>query len=196
MLRLAARSARRWPAAVPGIELHAVDIDPAAVRCARRNLPAAHVYQGDLYQPLPAGAARPGRRAGRDRALRAHRVDPADAPGGPRPRAARPPWTAARTGSTCCAGSLAEAAPWLAPGGHLLTETGEDQVDAALAEFARHGLTARTSPPPTAAPPSSSAAAPADHARTAAARCAAPGAVRPAAPAVTDAGARLSGQAS
>jgi release factor glutamine methyltransferase len=37
-------------------EVHAVDIDPAAVRCARRNLTAAggRVYQGDLYAPLPA----------------------------------------------------------------------------------------------------------------------------------------------
>ena len=41
-------------AAVGGIELHAVDLDPAAVRSARRNLPGAQVHQGDLYQPLPA----------------------------------------------------------------------------------------------------------------------------------------------
>jgi release factor glutamine methyltransferase len=36
-------------------ELYAVDIDPAAVRCARRNLAGtnARVYQGDLYAPLP-----------------------------------------------------------------------------------------------------------------------------------------------
>jgi release factor glutamine methyltransferase len=41
---------------VPGIELHATDIDPVAVRCARRNLPpAAHVYLGDLDAPLPPG---------------------------------------------------------------------------------------------------------------------------------------------
>jgi len=38
------------------VELHAVDIDPAAVRCARRNLTGAggRVYQGDLCEPLPA----------------------------------------------------------------------------------------------------------------------------------------------
>ena len=37
-------------------ELHAADIDPAAVRCARRNLAArgGRVYEGDLYQPLPS----------------------------------------------------------------------------------------------------------------------------------------------
>ena len=41
---------------VPGIELHATDIDPVAVRCARRNLPlGARVYLGDLDAPLPAG---------------------------------------------------------------------------------------------------------------------------------------------
>ena len=37
-------------------ELHATDIDPAAVTCARRNVAdvGGHVYQGDLYEPLPA----------------------------------------------------------------------------------------------------------------------------------------------
>jgi release factor glutamine methyltransferase len=39
-------------AAVQHIELHAVDVDPAAVVCARRNI-GGHVYQGDLYDPLP-----------------------------------------------------------------------------------------------------------------------------------------------
>jgi len=43
-------------AALGRAELHAADIDPAAVACARRNLAAAggRVYAGDLYQPLPA----------------------------------------------------------------------------------------------------------------------------------------------
>ena len=41
-------------AAVEGAEVHAADVDPAAVRCARQNLPAGRVYQGDLYEPLPA----------------------------------------------------------------------------------------------------------------------------------------------
>jgi len=40
--------------ALGGAELHAADIDPAAVRCARRNLPGGHVYEGDLYAPKPA----------------------------------------------------------------------------------------------------------------------------------------------
>jgi release factor glutamine methyltransferase len=39
-------------AAVPGVELHAADVDPEAVRCARHNL-GARVHQGDLYAALP-----------------------------------------------------------------------------------------------------------------------------------------------
>jgi release factor glutamine methyltransferase len=40
-------------AAVPGVEVHAADVEPAAVRCARRNLPGAQVHEGDLFEPLP-----------------------------------------------------------------------------------------------------------------------------------------------
>jgi release factor glutamine methyltransferase len=38
--------------AVPGIELHSCDLDPAAVACARRNVPRAHL--GDLLDAVPA----------------------------------------------------------------------------------------------------------------------------------------------
>ncbi|MGZ4668447.1 MAG: putative protein N(5)-glutamine methyltransferase [Blastococcus sp.] len=43
-------------AAVGGLELHAADIDPAAIACARRNLAAVggRAYAGDLFEPLPA----------------------------------------------------------------------------------------------------------------------------------------------
>ncbi len=42
-------------AALDPAELHAADIGPVAVRCARRNLaPHGHVYTGDLFDPLPA----------------------------------------------------------------------------------------------------------------------------------------------
>ena len=42
-------------AALTRVEVYAVDIDPAAVRCARRNLAACggQAYEGDLYEPLP-----------------------------------------------------------------------------------------------------------------------------------------------
>ena len=38
------------------VELHAADVDPVAVRCARRNLEpvGGRVHQGDLYAALPA----------------------------------------------------------------------------------------------------------------------------------------------
>src|SRR5690606_31702571 len=35
-------------------ELHAADVDPAAVACARTNLPTAQVHAGDLWDALPA----------------------------------------------------------------------------------------------------------------------------------------------
>jgi release factor glutamine methyltransferase len=38
-----------------GVELVACDVEPAAVRCARENIePAGSVYEGDLYDALPA----------------------------------------------------------------------------------------------------------------------------------------------
>lgn len=37
----------------PDLEVHAADLDPAAVECARRNL-GANVHAGDLYAALPA----------------------------------------------------------------------------------------------------------------------------------------------
>ncbi len=35
------------------VEVHAADLDPAAVACARLNLPPARVHEGDLYLALP-----------------------------------------------------------------------------------------------------------------------------------------------
>jgi len=40
-------------AARPDLEVHAADLDPAAVACARRNLPPDRVHEGDLYAALP-----------------------------------------------------------------------------------------------------------------------------------------------
>ena len=40
-------------AASPDIEIWASDIDPVAAACARRNLPADRVLQGDLFAALP-----------------------------------------------------------------------------------------------------------------------------------------------
>ncbi|MFJ4210098.1 putative protein N(5)-glutamine methyltransferase [Paenarthrobacter sp. NPDC089675] len=40
-----------------GCELYAADIDPVAVKCARRNIEprGGQVFQGDLFEPLPRG---------------------------------------------------------------------------------------------------------------------------------------------
>jgi len=111
------------------IEVYAVDVDPAAVRCARRNLAAigGQVFEGDLYQPLPD-------------ALRG-RVDilVANAPYVPTeairlmPAEARihEPRVALDGGSdgldvlrrVACGAPL-----WLAPGGFMLVETSERQA--------------------------------------------------------------------
>jgi release factor glutamine methyltransferase len=40
-------------AAEPLVEVYAADLDPDAVRCARRNLPADRVFEGDLFDVLP-----------------------------------------------------------------------------------------------------------------------------------------------
>ena len=104
----------------PRIELHACDIDQAAVACAARNLRAAggQVHAGDLYEALPGAAARArhgdrgqcslraerggGAHAGRGqdaraaaragrRSRRARRAPPRGARGGPVAHAWRPP---------------------------------------------------------------------------------------------------------
>ncbi|GII26355.1 putative protein N(5)-glutamine methyltransferase [Planosporangium mesophilum] len=135
----AALAAARVPA-----ELYAVDIDPVAVRCAHRNVATAggRVYQGDLYEPLPA-------------ALRG-RVDvlianvpyvPTDEVGLLPPEArVHEPRVALDGGADGLdvLRRVAAAAPrWLAPGGHLLVETSERQAPRAVEAFAGSGLTPR-----------------------------------------------------
>jgi release factor glutamine methyltransferase len=131
-------------AALGHIELHAADIDPAAVRCARRNVAAVGglVYQGDLYAPLPA------RLRGRVAILAANvPYVPTGEVGLLPPEARVHEPRAALDGGADGLGVLrrvAAAAPlWLAPGGHLLTETSEDQAPLAAAALARDGLIPR-----------------------------------------------------
>lgn len=126
------------------IELYATDVDPAAVRCARRNLAAtgAKVYQGDLYRPLPASLL--------------GRVDVlvANAPYVPTAAIALMP-TEARLheprvaldggadGLDVLRRVVAEAPGWLAPGGHLLFETGGIQAPHAVELASAASLAAR-----------------------------------------------------
>ena len=131
-------------AAVDRAEVHAADIDPAAVRCARRNLAAVggRVYQGDLYQPLPAAL-----RGRVDILLANVPYVPAGEVGLLPPEARDFEARAALDGGPDGLGVLrrvAKGAPgWLAPGGHLLSEISERQAGAAAAALTRAGLAAR-----------------------------------------------------
>ena len=129
-------------AAVDRAEVHAADIDPAAVRCARQNLPGGHVYQGDLYEPLPA------RLRGRVTVLTANvPYVPTGEIGFLPPEARAHEPLVALDGGTDGLGVLrrvtAAAPVWLAPGGHLLVEASERQAPLAEAAFTASGLTAR-----------------------------------------------------
>jgi release factor glutamine methyltransferase len=131
-------------AALGPVELHAADIDPVAVECARRNI-AGHggrVHRGDLYEALP------GELRGRVGILAANVPYVPTAEVGLLPAEAREhePLTALDGGADgldVLRRVASDAAAWLAPGGCLLTETGERQAPAVLDAFARAGLTPR-----------------------------------------------------
>ena len=121
-------------------ELHAADLDPAAVRCAHRNVPG-HVHEGDLYRALPAG-------------LRG-RVDilVANAPYVPTDAVALMPPEArlhephlaldgGPDGLDIARRVVTEAPDWLAPGGHLLIETSERQAPVLIRAATGAGMTA------------------------------------------------------
>jgi release factor glutamine methyltransferase len=131
-------------AALGRVELHAADIDPAAVRCARRNVVAVggQVYQGDLYQPLP------GTLRGRVDILVANvpyiptdsiRLLPPEA----RLHEPMVALDGGADGLDVLRRVAAEAALWLAPGGHLLVETSERQAARATEIVASSGLIPR-----------------------------------------------------
>jgi release factor glutamine methyltransferase len=131
-------------AALGRADLHAADLDPAAVRCARRNVTAAggQVYEGDLYQPLP------GTLRGRVDILAANvpyiptgeiRLLPPEA----RVHEARAALDGGPDGLDVLRRVAASAADWLAPGGHLLVETSERQAPRAVGTIAGCGLNPR-----------------------------------------------------
>ncbi len=129
-------------AAVDRVELHAADVDPAAVRCARRNVAAGQVYEGDLFEPLLA-------------TLRG-RVDVlvANAPYVPTEELGLMPAEARRheprvaldggpDGLDVLRRVTVDAPPWLRPGGHLLVETSERQASRIVETFTQVGLIPR-----------------------------------------------------
>ncbi|WP_028653041.1 putative protein N(5)-glutamine methyltransferase [Nocardioides halotolerans] len=123
----------------PGVEVHAVDIDPAAVSCARHNLPPERVLQGDLYDALPAR-------------LRGEvDVVVANAPYVPTEAIALMPREArdherlvaldgGPDGLAVQRRVIAEAPAWLRPGGHVLVETGRSQLDGTRSALVAAGL--------------------------------------------------------
>jgi release factor glutamine methyltransferase len=110
-------------------ELYAVDIEPAAVRCARHNIAeaAGQVYLGDLYTPLPAALR------GRVGVLVANApYVPTEAiallPPEARDHEPRVALDGGTDGAALHRRVAAGALEWLAPGGRLLIETSERQA--------------------------------------------------------------------
>lgn len=128
-------------AVVPGLEMYAADIDPAAVHNARRNLDPERVFEGDLYDALPRSLL--------------GRVDAivANAPYVPTEAIAMmPPEARLHEPAVALDGGkdgldvqhrVAAGAPdWLAPGGRLLIETSVSQAPKTMALMTAAGLIA------------------------------------------------------
>src|SRR5690349_24823574 len=127
-----------------GVELHAADLDPAAVACARRNVTPAggHVYAGDLFSALPDSLR------GRIGVLICNAPyvptsEIAFMPGEARDHEALMALDGGTDGLAVLRRVAADAPAWLAPGGVLLVETSERQAPAMAAAMDAAGLAAR-----------------------------------------------------
>ncbi|WP_165350364.1 putative protein N(5)-glutamine methyltransferase [Xylanimonas protaetiae] len=126
------------------VELHAADLDPAATACAAENLApfGGAVHTGDLYAALPPGLR------GRVDLLLCHAPYVPTAAIALLPPEAREhePLTAldgGPDGLEVLRRAIGEATAWLAPGGTLLFELGDErQRTTAQALLAREGLRA------------------------------------------------------
>ncbi|MEU8932281.1 putative protein N(5)-glutamine methyltransferase [Streptomyces sp. NPDC048409] len=131
-------------AALGNAELHAADIEPAAVDCARRNLApyGGNAHLGDLFDALPAALrGRVGILAANVPYVPSGEVAllPAEA----RDHEPLAALDGGGDGLDVLRRVAAGAPEWLAPGGCVLVETSERQADAAVRAFAAAGLTAR-----------------------------------------------------
>lgn len=123
-------------------ELHSADLDPAEVRCARRNVGSnGRVYEGDLYDPLPHSLR------GRVELLLANapyvpsgelRLMPAEAREHERPLAL----DGGTDGLAVHRRVIAGAPAWLAPGGRMLIELSAEQAVVAASLMREVGLRA------------------------------------------------------
>jgi release factor glutamine methyltransferase len=127
-----------------GVGLHAADLDPAAVACARRNVEPAggHVYAGDLFSALP------GSLRGRIDVLICNApyvptTEIAFMPVEARDHEALMALDGGADGLAILRRVAAAAAAWLAPGGVLLVETSERQAASMAAVMTAAGLAAR-----------------------------------------------------
>jgi release factor glutamine methyltransferase len=133
--------AREWPAAV----VHAADADPAAVACARRNLPPERVHEGDLYAALPAEL-----RGEVDLLVANAPYVPTDAiptmPRDARDHEHRIALDGGADGLEVLRRVVTGAPAWLRPGGRLVAETGRDQAEqlATLVDAAGLGASIET----------------------------------------------------
>jgi release factor glutamine methyltransferase len=130
--------------AVGDAELHAADVDPAAVACAAANLArvGGHASVGDLFEALPAEL-----RGRVDLLLANVPYVPSDAialmPPEARLHEARVALDGGPDGLDVARRVIAAAPRWLVSGGSLLFETSEDQAAAAVAAVAAADLRAR-----------------------------------------------------
>ncbi len=125
-------------------EVYAADVDPAAVRCARRNLPGREVYEGDLYDALPASLR------GRISVLAANvpyvpTREVALLPAEARDHEPLVALDGGEDGLELLRRVASSAPSWLAPGGVLLFETSSAQAAPAVASVAAAGLVAEVS---------------------------------------------------
>lgn len=125
------------------VEVYAADIDPAAVACARQNLPPERVFEGDLYAALPRELR------GRVAAVVANApYVPTGAialmPPEARDHEHRVALDGGADGLEIARRVVAEAPQWLAPGGRVLVETSEEQRDVLAAHVAAAGLAVTT----------------------------------------------------
>ena len=135
--------------AVPRLDLYATDIDPIAVRCARRNVVPAggHVFEGDLFDALPEAV-----RGRVDLMVANAPYVPTDSiammPPEARLHEPRRTLDGGADGLDLQRRAVDQASTWLTPGGHLLIETSSRQALGTVELFTRGGFTARVARSP------------------------------------------------